>query len=69
MTADGYLVEHGGKMTAVFLVPNYCDSTRAKGTLTHFDEMCKQKITHYEAVRHLNVRRMTYAAGMGGLFV
>ena len=53
----------------MFLAFDYCDSMGNKGAFIHFDETCEPRFTQYKAVPHPYIWLMTYAAGMGGLFM
>ncbi|KAK1444102.1 PPPtase 5 [Babesia gibsoni] len=60
--AEGYEVEHGGKLITIFSAPNYCDQMGNKGAFIRMrGDDCKPMFTQFTAVEHPPVTAMQYA--------
>jgi len=60
--AEGYSVEHEGKLITIFSAPNYCDREGNKGAFIKFGADLKPKFTQYSHVPHPEMQPMAYAS-------
>merc|ERR1712137_76113 len=60
--AEGYSVEHEGKLITIFSAPNYCGREGNKGAFIKFGADLKPKFTQYSHVPHPDLQPMAYAS-------